>query len=281
VAAELADLRAEIRTAAERIEDDPERLEAVRERRQLLRELRRKYGDTLAEVMAHCDDASARLAELESYETRAAAWEAERAAALADEAREAAAIAAARRAAAPQLGMAVQQHLRLLAMPRARVEVTVDGPDPADDVRFLLGANPGEPVQPLARVASGGELARAMLALRLVLTEAPDTLVFDEVDAGIGGEAAQAVGRSLAALGARHQVLVVTHLPQVAAFADHQIAVDKTEAKGRTVARAAAVDGEARTRELSRMLSGMSESGAARRHARELLDAARAEKAGR
>jgi DNA repair protein RecN (Recombination protein N) len=129
-------------------------------------------------------------------------------------------------------------------------------------------------------VASGGELARAMLALRLVLTEAPDTLVFDEVDAGIGGEAALAVGRSLAALGARHQVLVVTHLPQVAAFADHQVAVDKTEVEGRTVAHAAAVHGDARTRELSRMLSGMSESGSARRHARELLDAARAQKAG-
>jgi len=167
-----------------------------------------------------------------------------------------------------------------LAMPRARVDVAVDGADPADDVCFLLGANPGEPVQPLARVASGGELARAMLALRLVLTEAPDTLVFDEVDAGIGGEAALAVGRALATLGSRHQVLVVTHLPQVAAFADHQIAVDKREVKGRTVARAAAVDGEARTRELSRMLSGLSESGAAHRHARELLDAARAEKAG-
>jgi DNA repair protein RecN (Recombination protein N) len=253
----------------------------VRERRQLLRELRRKYGDTLADVMAHRDEASARLAELESYETLAAELEAERSAAGADVARAAAAVAAARRAAAPRLGKAVEQHLRRLAMPRARVEVAVDGPAPADDVRFLLGANPGEPVQPLARVASGGELARAMLALRLVLTEAPNTLVFDEVDVGIGGEAALAVGRSLATLGARHQVLVVTHLPQVAAFADHQIAVDKADVKGRTVARAAAVDGDARTRELSRMLSGLSESGAAHRHARELLDAARAEKAGR
>jgi DNA repair protein RecN (Recombination protein N) len=281
VAAEVADISAEVRAAAERIEDDPERLDAVRERRQLLRELRRKYGDTLADVMAHRDEASARLAELESYETLAAELEAERSAAGADVARAAAAVAAARRAAAPRLGKAVEQHLRRLAMPRARVEVAVDGPAPADDVRFLLGANPGEPVQPLARVASGGELARAMLALRLVLTEAPNTLVFDEVDVGIGGEAALAVGRSLATLGARHQVLVVTHLPQVAAFADHQIAVDKADVKGRTVARAAAVDGDARTRELSRMLSGLSESGAAHRHARELLDAARAEKAGR
>ena len=280
-AADVADIASEVRDGAERIEDDPERLDAVRERRQLLRELRRKYGDTLADVMVHRDEAASRLAELEGYESRAAELEAERAMARDDEARAAAAMAESRRAAAPHLAQAVEEHLRRLAMPRARVEVAVDGADPADDVRFLLGANPGEPVQPLARVASGGELARAMLALRLVLTEAPDTLVFDEVDAGIGGEAALAVGRSLATLGSRHQVLVVTHLPQVAAFADHQIAVDKSEVKRRTVARAAVVSGEARTRELSRMLSGLSESGAAHRHARELLDAARAEKAER
>ena len=113
-------------------------------------------------------------------------------------------------------------------MAKARVEVTVGAVDPGDEVTFLLGANPGEPALPLAKVASGGELARTMLALRLVLTEAPDTLVFDEVDAGVGGEAALAVGRALATLGRRHQVLVVTHLPQVAAAADAQIAVTKS-----------------------------------------------------
>jgi DNA repair protein RecN (Recombination protein N) len=279
VAAEVADVSAEIRDAGERIDDDPARLDEVRARRQLLHELRRKYGDTLAEVMHHHRDAATRLAELEGYEARAAELEAERAVAVKDEQAVAVAIAAARRRAAPRLARAVEQNLRQLAMPRARVEVVVEGPDPGDDVRFLLGANPGEPVLPLSKVASGGELARAMLALRLVLTEAPDTLVFDEVDAGIGGEAALAVGRSLATLGARHQVLVVTHLPQVAAFADHQVAVDKDDVDGRTVARAAVVDGEDRTRELSRMLSGMSESGSARRHASELLEAARAARA--
>ena len=147
---------------------------------------------------------------------------------------------------------------------------------------FRLAANPGDPPQPMARVASGGELARAMLALRLVLTEAPDTLLFDEVDAGVGGEAALAVGGALARLGERHQVLVVTHLAQVAAFADHQIVVDKLEEGGRALARARPVDGEARVIELARMLSGMSESGSARRHALELLDGARApERTGR
>jgi DNA repair protein RecN (Recombination protein N) len=279
VAAELADLVDAIRTTGEAVADDPERLEELRLRRQLLRELRRKYGDTLAEVMAHRDEVVRRLDELESYEVRAAELETERTAALAAVAAAAAVVAAQRRVNAPELAAAVEAHLHQLAMPRARLEVAVEGPDPADDVRFLLGANPGEPTLALAKVASGGELARAMLALRLVLTGAPETLVFDEVDAGIGGEAALAVGRALAALGARHQVLVVTHLPQVAAFADRQVAVSKAEAGGRTEAHAAAVEGEARTRELSRMLSGLADSGSGRRHATELLRAARAEKA--
>ena len=172
---------------------------------------------------------------------------------------------------------------------------------PGEDVTWLLGANPGEPLLPLAKVASGGELARAMLAVRLVLTERrgprsdgptdapgratrvrrqtdgpqsrtiPPTLVFDEVDAGIGGEAAVAVGRALAALGARHQVLVVTHLPQVAAFADRHLVVRKEASGERTVASVEEVDGPARVVELSRMLSGRPDSATARRHAEELL----------
>ena len=134
------------------------------------------------------------------------------------------------------------------------VEVGED--DPGDDVTFLLAANPGLAALPLAKAASGGELARAMLALRLVLTAAPPILVFDEVDAGIGGQAALVVGRALAALGGDHQVLVVTHLPQVAAFADAQVAVTKVQKAGATSARAAALGPEERIVELSRMLSG-------------------------
>jgi DNA repair protein RecN (Recombination protein N) len=283
LAVELDDAAGELRDAAEGLEEDPERLAAVRERRHRLHELRRKYGDTLAGVLAFGEEAAARLAELEGWEARAAALEEERRSVSAVEALAAAAVAAARRDAAPRLAEAVRANLAALAMPRARVEVSVAGPGPADDVVFLLGANPGEPVAPLAKVASGGELARAMLALRLVLTEAPDTLVFDEVDAGIGGEAALAVGRSLAELGTRHQVLVVTHLAQVAAFADTQVAVSKEESGGRTVARAHPVAGEDRTRELSRMLSGLATSEPARRHAEELLATAaelRASRAG-
>jgi DNA repair protein RecN (Recombination protein N) len=160
-------------------------------------------------------------------------------------------------------------------MPRASLQVEVGQDDPGDDVAFLLAANPGEPALPLTKVASGGELARAMLALRLVLSAGPPVLVFDEVDAGIGGEAALTVGRSLAALGADHQVLVVTHLPQVAAFADAQIAVAKGEDAGRTVATAHPLDDGERVVELSRMLSGLPDSDTARDHAEELLAAAR------
>ena len=270
-AAELDDLAASLRDQGEAIEDDPARLAWLGERRHTLRELRRKYGDTLAEVIAYGAEAQDRLAELEGYEGRAAVLEAERAAAVADEAAAAAAVGAARRQAAPRLAAAVADHLRGLAMAKARVDVTVGAVDPGDDVTFLLGANPGEPALPLAKVASGGELARTMLALRLVLTEAPDSLVFDEVDAGVGGEAALAVGRALATLGRRHQVLVVTHLPQVAVAADAQIAVSKATVAGRTEASALAVTGEDRVRELSRMLSGLSDSASARQHAEELL----------
>ena len=275
VAAELDDAVAELRDAGEAIEDDPERLAELRARRQLLRDLRRKYGDTLADVLTYRGEVSERLAELESFESRAAELERQRTIAIAAEAEAAKLVGAARRKAAPRLAKAVAGHLGALAMPRARLELSVGDADPGDDVSFLLGANPGELALPLAKVASGGELARTMLALRLVLTEAPDTLVFDEVDAGVGGEAALAVGRSLAELGRRHQVLVVTHLAQVAAFADAQVAVAKAEVGRRTVASATPVEGEERVRELSRMLSGLAESGSAREHAAELLTQAR------
>jgi DNA repair protein RecN (Recombination protein N) len=147
--------------------------------------------------------------------------------------------------------------------------VEVGDDDPGDDVRFLFAADAGEAPLPLSKIASGGELARTMLALRLVLTDAPPTLVFDEVDAGVGGEAALAVGRALQALGG--QVLVVTHLAQVAAFADTHVVITKAEHAGRTAASALTVDGAARVAELSRMMTGLAGSGSAQRHAGELL----------
>jgi DNA repair protein RecN (Recombination protein N) len=318
--AEVGDVAAEVRAVGEAIEDDPARLAWLRERRQLLRELRRKYGDTLAEVIAFAAAAGARLAALEDHDRRAAALDAGRAAATAAERDAAAAVAAARRAAAPRLAAAVQAHLGDLAMARARLAVDVAGPEPGDAVAFLLATDPGAPLAPLAKVASGGELARAMLALRLVLSAAPGgdgarrrnpragdvpttpsaapvqssppapaTLVFDEVDAGIGGATALAVGRALGALGRAdrgsgapdlgRQVLVVTHLAQVAAAADAHVVVAKVVVGGganeRTTASVALVEGEARLVELSRMLAGQPESVSARELAEDLLASAR------
>jgi len=192
-------------------------------------------------------------------------------------------------AAAPRLADAVTGHLRELALPAATFTIDIEssalgsgpsdsaaiGDDGADEVTYLLAPNPGEPARPLAKAASGGELSRAMLALRVVLSEAPPTLVFDEVDAGIGGEAGAAVGRALATLGGHHQVLCVTHLPQVAAFADAHLLVAKDEVDGRTVAGAALLLDDARVNEISRMLAGIGGSAHARRHARELVEHSR------
>ncbi len=274
IEAELVDATAELRETLESLEDDPERLEAVIARRRLLGELRRKYGPTLGDVMAFARRAEERLAEIASLRARAATLEAERTDAAARVATVEARLGQARRDASSRLAAAIEGHLRALAMPAARFEVEVGGTDPGDRVSFLLGANPGEPCLPLARVASGGELARAMLAARLVGSVGPPTLIFDEVDAGIGGEAALEVGRALASLAPERQVLVVTHLPQVAAFADHQVSVTKSESDGRTVAEARALGPADRVVELSRMLSGQPASATARDHAEELLEVA-------
>src|SRR5215217_226750 len=255
--AELDDVVADVRDTAEAIDEDPEQLEAVRQRRQLLRDLCRKYGDDVGEVLTYRDEVAARLAELEAHDRRASVIDEERAAAAAAEHAAAEVVGAARRTAARELAAAVTARLRELALPHAEIGVALDDADLAGEhVQFQLAANPGTPLLPLARVASGGELARSMLALRLVLTagdDAPRTLVFDEVDAGIGGTAATAVGRALAEVGRRHQVLVVTHLAQVAAQATIQVAVVKSVAGDVTTAGAAVVDGDERVAELARM----------------------------
>ncbi|MFZ6002676.1 MAG: DNA repair protein RecN [Actinomycetota bacterium] len=278
ISAELSDVAVEVRTTSESISDDPERLEAVRARRHALHDLRRKYGDTIESVLAYADDAASRLADLERHDEMAEQLDAERAAALERVRAASQAVAKERRAAAPDLAAAVEAHLGALAMARAQIEVAVAGEPPADDVAILLAANPGTDALPLAKVASGGELARTMLALRLVLTAGPPTLVFDEVDAGIGGEAAVAVGRSLGALGSDHQVLVVTHLPQVASFAHAHVRVTKETSQDRTVARAEQLDDAGRVVELSRMLSGQPGSRTAQEHASELLATASRER---
>ncbi|CAB4587652.1 MAG: DNA repair protein RecN [Actinobacteria bacterium] len=288
VAVEVDDVAAEVRRLVESIDDDPARLAEVTERRQLLRNLRRKYGDTLGEVIEFRQRTRERLDELEGYDQAVDRLEHERRVALDDERAAAAVVGATRRAGTGRLAESVQRGLRELAMPRAEIVVSVGDDDPGDDVTFLLAANPGSPPLPLTKVASGGELARTMLALRLVLIEAPGTLVFDEVDAGIGGSAATAVGAALAQLATTHQVFVVTHLAQVAAMADHQVLVTKqVSPAGRgagagevTVARATVLDGDDRVAEIARMLSGSPDSPAAREHAAELL-AARGRRTGR
>ncbi|CAN5561165.1 DNA repair protein RecN [soil metagenome] len=280
VVAELDDLVSEVRDRAEEVVDDPERLAAIRARRQLLVDLVRKYGSaradgqgtgSLADVIAYASEARARLDDLESHDVRAAELDEQRAAALVAVRTVEAELGRARRAAAPGLADAVTGHLRNLALPGARVEVTVGDEDPGDDVAILLAPNPGAAALPVAKAASGGELARTGLALRLVLTADQPCLVFDEVDAGIGGEAAVAVGRALAALGQDRQVLVVTHLAQVAAFASAQIGVTKTSTASSTASEVAVLEGEARVAELTRMLSGRTDSDRGRAHAAELL----------
>lgn len=275
--AELGDIVDELRDLVDRLEPDPQRLAATSDRRALLADLRRKYGADLAEVIAFGEAARERLVALEGAEEEGNRLVEQRRAAEERLAQVAARVAQERRVAAGPLGEAVSAHLAELGLPRATFEVSVDGPDPGDDVTFLLAANPGAPPGPLSRVASGGELSRVMLALHMVLSVGPPTLVFDEVDAGIGGSTATQVGRALAGLASDRQVIVVTHLAQVAAFADHHVAVTKSDRGDEVVTEVATLDEDQRVVELSRMLSGSPESRTARQHAGELLASARKE----
>jgi len=269
--AEALDVAAELRGAAETIQDDPARLVAVGERRRLLSELRRKYGASLAEVVAYREDAAKRLQTLRRFDERAQVIDAEMERLRDAERVAAAAVGAARRAAAPQLARKVQARLRDLALPKAQIEVSV-GEDPGDDVDFLVSMNPGLAPGPVAKVASGGELSRVMLALQLVVAEAPPTMIFDEVDAGVGGQAATAVGQALREVAVGRQVLVVTHLAQVAACADNHVHISKGESPdGRALTTLVDLDQAARVVELSRMLSGSPDSQTAQSHAAELL----------
>ena len=272
---ELADVAREVRAVGETCEDNPERLDHIRRRRQLLRDLQKKYGDDLQEVLNYLDETRGRLEELESFEVRVVELEEQRRQVQAQENAAASEVARVRKAAANDLARAIAQHLPDLALDKAVIEVQVAGDAPADEVKLMFTANPGTPLAPLSKVASGGELARTMLAIRLVLAQGPPILVFDEVDAGIGGNAANALAASLARLGQSHQVFVVTHLAQVAAAAQRHILVEKsiTEVDGRplTTATAGEVTGSARIDEVARMLSGHPDSSTARRHSAELL----------
>lgn len=272
---DITDIARELRGRGEQTEEDPERLAEIRVRRQLLRDLCRKFGENLGDVRAYLEESRRRLEELESFEVRVEELERQRVLAVDEERAVARVVADIRRSAAGALGREITAHFADLAMPRAVVDITVEGDDPADEVTILMCSNPGSPMAPLAKVASGGELARTMLAIRLVLSQGPPILVFDEVDAGIGGAAANALAGSLAELGRSHQVLVVTHLAQVAAAADQHLVVSKEVlgAPGSEFTRTVVdtVEGERRVDEVARMLSGHPDSIRARDHAQELL----------
>ncbi len=262
-AAEVAELGRDLRDYGETLVADPARLAEIRDRIATLHTLRRKYGDSDADVLAFLADSSARLADLEAADERLAELEAEEAElagalrAVADR------VSAGRAAAAPELSRALTAELEELGMAGAHVEVELEasaavGANGAEQAVLLLAAGPQQPPRRLTVAASGGELSRTMLACRSVLADldAIPTLVFDEVDAGIGGRAGLAVGRRLARLAATRQVLVVTHLPQIACFADRHVLVTKSNG----TAQVEVLDDDDRIRELSRMLAGLDES---------------------
>jgi DNA repair protein RecN (Recombination protein N) len=281
---ELDDVIAQLRDQVESIEDNPQRLAEVRARRQLLRDLIRKYAEDVESVIAFREEARHRLAELSSHDAMVADLTKLREEAVRQVVAAAATVRAARLAAAQPLAAAVQKRLSSLAMPKAKLSIDIDesvdatGADEGADVKFLFAANPGSPLLPLAKVASGGELARSMLALRLALLEGrvalggiPDTLVFDEVDAGIGGATALAVGDALAELGKGRQVIVVTHLAQVAARASQHLTVEKRQKQKSTSTSVRLLSDDERVAEIARMLGGKADSEAGQQHARELL----------
>ncbi|WP_062381368.1 DNA repair protein RecN [Demequina pelophila] len=286
-AAELAylasDLASDLLRRLDDLEADPARLDAVHRRRSALNGLLRRLGTDLPGALEYWERAQERVAADDGWDARLAALE-EDEARLGARVREAAeALTASRTTAATALAARVAQELRLLAMKDAAfaVEVTAAEPGPtgADVVAMTLAAHPGAEPRPVAQAASGGELSRIMLALEVALADhAPEgghTFVFDEVDAGVGGRAAVAVGQRLAALARTHQVIVVTHLAQVAAHADHHLVVAKSVDGGTTRTAVREVDGDARVEELARLLSGHEDSATARAHAHELWEAAR------
>ncbi|HET7305846.1 MAG TPA: DNA repair protein RecN [Segeticoccus sp.] len=290
-----ADLGAELAAYRAGVEADPARLEWVQERRAALTGLQRKYGDTAEEVLAWAKQSAQDLVALETADERLEHMDTELAARTEELALDAAAISAVRFEAADELAARVGAELEHLALGGARVQVTVSqheqddglalpdgrrvrsGPSGVDDVEIQFAAGPGTPLMGVGRAASGGELSRVMLALEVVTAggDVP-TFVFDEVDAGVGGAAALDVGARLARLAATAQVVVVTHLAQVAAYAERHLVVRRAADAQVTVSDVRVVEGEERLQEVARMLGGVSDSAAALRHAEEMLEQARA-----
>ncbi|WP_433294709.1 DNA repair protein RecN [Actinoplanes sp. CA-030573] len=294
----VGDVASELSAYLSSLDADPARLEQIYERRAELRALTRKYADDVDGVIAWAENARTRLAALDTSDELLEELDKERQRLAAQVGELAGRLTTARAEAAVRFSEAVSVELAGLAMPHARVEVavvprtagkddpTIDGlpvgPDGADEVELRLVAHPGAPSLPLQKGASGGELSRVMLAIEVVFAGAggPPTLVFDEVDAGVGGQAAVEIGRRLARLARTHQVLVVTHLPQVAAFADRHLVVAKDTGGAITTSGVRIVEETERARELARMLAGLPDSDLGIAHAEELLAVAGREKRG-
>jgi DNA repair protein RecN (Recombination protein N) len=293
----LADVAADLAAYLDQLDADPARLSEVQERQSRIATLTRRYAVDVVGVLEWAEQARSRLATLDDDDSRVLELTQRREEILGRLSDSASRLSTARAAAAKRLRAAVSAELAGLAMPDAELQVVVSqredaagitvgdaavafGPWGIDDVEFLLVAHAGAPARPLHRGASGGELSRVMLAVELVLGggDSVPSFVFDEVDAGVGGRAATEVGRRLAGLARTSQVLVVTHLPQVAAFADRHVVVAKAATGHVTSTEIDLVDGDARLRELSRMLGGLEDSTLAQDHAEELLATAAAAK---
>jgi len=289
----ISDVAGELASYTESLDADPARLAAVQERRAALGRLIRAYGGygpapgDLAAVLDWAKQAGSRLAELEGDDDKIAALAAEESALRAEVASRAAGLTALRSEAAQRFAAEVTAELTALAMPHASLtaaisELDAPGPHGIDDVEIRLAAHPGAPPLPLNKGASGGELSRVMLAIEVVFAGADPvpTFVFDEVDAGVGGKAAVEIGRRLARLARSSQVIAVTHLPQVAAFADNHLVVQKSDDGLVTASGVVRLDQPGRVRELSRMLGGLEESEFGQAHAEELLAMAARERQG-
>jgi DNA repair protein RecN (Recombination protein N) len=286
---ELADAARGLARYAESVEASPERLAEVEERSFRLQKLLKKHGPTTADLIAHRDLLARELSSLASASDRVAQLQTEKTRRVAEVGGAARAISRKRRDAAEKLGDAIGRELFQLGMGRARVVVevtpTAAGADALlvdgarltrtgiDRVEFLIAPNRGEEPRPLRKIASGGELSRALLALKRVLADQgpAGTYVFDEVDAGVGGAIAEVIGRAIADIARHRQVVCITHLPQIAALADTHFAVDKTEARGRTHTSVRRLDPSERVDEIARMIGGIKVGDAARRAAAELL----------
>lgn len=281
----IQDVAYSLRDYLGRMEANPARLEEIEVRLEAIDKLKRKYGKSVEEILAFQQDVARKIGEVENAGERLEELKCEQKKLSSQYERAAADLTARRKAGAIDLAKRVEQELKPLAMERTvfriRIEEAPWSENGADRLQFLVSPNAGEEPRPMERVASGGELSRIALALKTCLvgkgaTSTGRTLVFDEIDTGIGGRAADGVARRLKALAAENQVLCVTHLPQIACFAEHHYRVDKIERKGRTIAEIEELDATSSTEEIGRMLSGQKLTPEALRHAAELQRAARA-----